>query len=156
MSAPQRLATDRRAASLATFFVLAFSLAWVSWGAASAILAQRASTPSWLSSMRGPLFLVGTFAPGIVSLALEAYSGGRAGAWALFRRIGRWHVPARWYVFAISYMAFIKLAAALVHRLVAGTWPRFGETRVVLMLVALILSTWAQAGEELGWRGYAL
>jgi CAAX protease family protein len=150
---PEVTATVRR---LVAFFVLAFALAWVCWGAAAAVPATRSSGSSWLSIMRGPLFLVGTFAPGIVALALEAYSRGRDGAGALFRRIGRWRVPARWYLFAIVYMAVIKLLAALVYRLLIGAWPRFGETRPVLMFLALIVSTWAQAGEELGWRGYAL
>ncbi|HEY4611871.1 MAG TPA: CPBP family intramembrane glutamic endopeptidase, partial [Bacteroidota bacterium] len=42
------------------------------------------------------------------------------------------------------------------HRLVTGGWPPFGEIPVYLMLGALIVSTPVQAGEELGWRGYAL
>lgn len=142
--------TDRRGVSLTTFFPLTFALAWVCWGAAAEIPANR------LSAVRGPLFLVGTFAPGIVALGLEAYGRGRAGAWILFQRIGLWRVAGRWYVFAIAYMAVIKVITALVYRSLAGTWPRFGETRPVFMLVVVILSTWAQAGEELGWRGYAL
>jgi len=45
---------------------------------------------------------------------------------------------------------------ALVHRAVTGTWPHFGETPWFIMTGALLVSTWAQAGEEVGWRGYAL
>ena len=152
----RRPRVDHRIVSLPAFFALTFALAWLSWGAAGAIPAPRPSGTSWLAMLRGPLFLLGTFAPGIISLALEAWSRGRDGAWALFRRIGQWRVAARWYLFAIVYMAVIKLMAALVYRLLAGAWPRFGETRPVFMLIAVILSTWAQAGEELGWRGYAL
>ena len=32
----------------------------------------------------------------------------------------------------------------------------FGETPWLLMLGAILVSTWVQAGEEVGWRGYAL
>jgi hypothetical protein len=49
-------------------------------------------------------------------------------------RIGRWQVGARWYLFAIGYMAATKLLAALVHRLVMGAWPTFGDTPLPLML----------------------
>jgi len=50
----------------------------------------------------------------------------------------------------------VKLSVAIVHRMVTGGWPRFGETPWYLMIAAIAVSTWAQAGEEIGWRGYAL
>ncbi len=45
---------------------------------------------------------------------------------------------------------------ALIHRFITGTWPRFGTEAWYIMVVAIIFSTWAQAGEEIGWRGFAL
>jgi len=63
----------------------------------------------------------------IVALALTALKEGGAGIRRLLEPIGRWDVGARWYVFAISYMAALKLSAALIHRLVTGAWPPFGE-----------------------------
>jgi membrane protease YdiL (CAAX protease family) len=68
----------------------------------------------------------------------------------------KWHVRARWYVFAVSYIATIKLAVALLHRLATGAWPAFGSEAPILMLLATFISTPVQSGEELGWRGYAL
>lgn len=56
----------------------------------------------------------------------------------------------------MSYFAVIKLAAALVHRVVIGQWPPFGDTPVALIVLGISVSVWAQAGEEVGWRGYAL
>jgi membrane protease YdiL (CAAX protease family) len=53
-------------------------------------------------------------------------------------------------------MPAIKLTAAIAHRAITGGWPRFGNEPVYLMLSALLVSTWVQAGEEIGWRGYAL
>jgi hypothetical protein len=53
-------------------------------------------------------------------------------------------------------MAAIKLVAAVVHRLVLGAWPRFGGEAWYVMLAVIPISTIVQAGEELGWRGYAL
>jgi membrane protease YdiL (CAAX protease family) len=75
---------------------------------------------------------------------------------ALLGRTIKWSVAARWYVFAISYFVAIKFAVAIVHRLVIGTWPAFTDTPWFVMLAAIALSTPFQAGEELGWRGYAL
>lgn len=106
--------------------------------------------------LRGPLFLLGVFAPAIVALALTARADGRAGVWALLARIGRWRVGVGWYLFAAGYMVAIKLAVALVHRAVTGAWPRVGEEPWFILVGALLVSTWAQAGEEVGWRGYVL
>lgn len=50
----------------------------------------------------------------------------------------------------------MKLWVALTHRFATGEWPRFGHEEWYLMAAAIAVSTWAQAGEEIGWRGYAL
>ncbi len=136
-----------------SFFVLTFALTWIAWLASAAFV-----TPgnSWLFGLGGPVFLLGVFAPAFVALALTAHSEGSAGVARLLRRIGKWRLGARWYLFAIGYMAATKVVAALTHRLVLGAWPTFGDTSVPLMLGAILISTWAQAGEEVGWRGYAL
>jgi uncharacterized protein len=91
-----------------------------------------------------------------VALALTAYAEGRVGVARLLARIGRWRVSAHLYAFAIGYMAATKLLAALIHRVVSGDWPAFGNTPLIVMLGAILVSTWVQAGEEVGWRGYAL
>lgn len=106
--------------------------------------------------VRGPVFLLGVFAPAIVALALTAHNEGRDGVRRLLARIAHWQVGARWYVFAVTYMAAMELGAALIHRALTGAWPSFGDTPVALMLAAVLVSTWVQAGEEIGWRGYAL
>jgi membrane protease YdiL (CAAX protease family) len=104
----------------------------------------------------GPVFLVGVFAPALIAIALTARSHGRSGVAALLAQIGRWRVDGRWYAFALGYFAAIELTAALIQRLTTGTWPTFGDTPLVVILGAILVSSWVQAGEELGWRGYAL
>jgi hypothetical protein len=59
-------------------------------------------------------------------------------------------------MFAMFYMVGTKLIAAAVQRLATGTWPRFGDTPLPLMFGAIVVSMWVQAGEEIGWRGFAL
>lgn len=131
------------------YVILTFALSWSLWWAAGAM------------SPAGPsprLFLLGVFAPGIVALGLTSLNGGRRAVVALLRRLVDWEVSARWYVFAAGYMLAIKLTAALLHRAAWGSWPVFGQGSVLLMLAAAVGSTLigGQAGEELGWRGYAL
>jgi membrane protease YdiL (CAAX protease family) len=53
-------------------------------------------------------------------------------------------------------MAAIKLAVALVHRVAVGAWPRFGQEAWYIIVVSIVIATVVQAGEEIGWRGYAL
>ncbi len=57
---------------------------------------------------------------------------------------------------AAGFMLAVKLIASLAVRVATGVWPPVGDTPLVLMLVGTIVSTPVQAGEELGWRGYAL
>lgn len=139
--------------SLLAYFLLTFLITWSVWFAAAA-LASTGNTGFF--GVRGPVFLLGVFAPALVSLALTARAEGPAGVKRLLARIGYWRVGARWYAFAVGYFAAIKLAAALVHRVATNEWPRFGDTPLPVILVGIMVSTWVQAGEELGWRGYAL
>ena len=61
-----------------------------------------------------------------------------------------------WYLFAVSYFLVIKLLAALIYRVAVGEWPVFGHDSFVSIAAGVIFSTPVQAGEELGWRGFAL
>jgi hypothetical protein len=134
---------------LPTFFVITYIVTWGVWLAAS-------MTPA--SGPRGLLFLLGTFSPAFVAVWLTNRATGRSGVAALLRRLVDWQVQARWYVFAIGYIVVVKLSVAVLHRATTGAWPRFGETPWYLMLAATVVSALVggQAGEELGWRGYAL
>ncbi len=122
----------------------------------AAILRGAAQQPSGFRAISGFLYLLGVFAPALVALALTARADGRAGMLALLRRTVKWSVGARWYLFAIGYMAAVKLAAALLLRIATGAWPAFGQEPVYIMAIAILFSTPVQAGEEIGWRGYAL
>ncbi len=130
----------RPLSSLRKFFGLTFALSWVLWSLAALV---PPGTP-----FRTALFLPGTFAPALVTLWL----GGRS----LLDRVFVWQVKARWYAFAVLYIAAVKLAAAIVHRLAAGAWPAIEPGPWFFFVAATLTSTPFQVGEELGWRGYAL
>jgi CAAX protease family protein len=133
------------------FFLLTFVLTWSCFGTL-AILARGTS----LGVTGYALLLLGTFAPSIVAVWLTYCAEGSAGVAALLGRIVRWQVGARWYLFAVVFFPAIKLAVALTHRVLAGAWPGFGNESPAIILTAIIFSTPVQAGEEVGWRGYAL
>jgi CAAX protease family protein len=134
------------------FFLLTFGLTWTWWIAAAVLLRGTASAPDGLDTL---LFLPGTVAPALVALALTPRDRTPDGQAALLGRVLNWRVGARWYVFAIAYLGVLKLAAALIQRVATGAWPAF-STAWYIGALAIPISMWVQAGEEIGWRGYAL
>jgi hypothetical protein len=139
------------------FFALTFAVTWTCFIAA-VILSRGVASGAGLAPGISALALLGTFAPGLVAVALTARAAGGAGVRALLGRLFSWRVSVRWYLFALGYMAAIKLTVAVVHRLATGAWPRFGHEPWYLMIAATLISTGigGQTGEEVGWRGYAL
>jgi len=137
------------AGPLWAYFLITFAMTWTCW----ALVAARLTFHSALGQL---LLYVGIAAPSLVSLALTAAARGRAGVGALLARL--WPVPVagRWVAFALGYTLAIKLAAALLLRVTTGAWPRFGAVPLVLVPFAIAVSTPVQAGEEIGWRGFAL
>ena len=140
--------------SLVAFFALTYAMTWTCFITA-AMISSRGG-PAKLAGIRSLLLLLGTFAPSLVALGVTARENGIPGTQALLRRLFEWRAGARWYVFAVGYMAAIKLAVALVYRAIIGAWPRFGNEAWYIIVVAIVISTPTQAGEEIGWRGYAL
>jgi membrane protease YdiL (CAAX protease family) len=130
------------------YFGIVFVLTWALWFGASLMVATLPRTLA---------IYLGVFMPGIVALVLTYYRG-RGEARELLARLFKFDVGANWFVFALFFMAAVKLLVAIIVRITTGTWPVFGAEPVPLMFAAAIGSTLlgGQAGEELGWRGYAL
>jgi hypothetical protein len=123
-------------------------VSWVLWGLASLI---PPDTPFRILG-----FLPGTIAPAFVAWWLTHRTEGPSGTRALVEPAFKWQVPARWYLFALLYLAVIKLVAAIVYRSASGTWPAMVQEPWFAYLAATVVFTPVQAGEEIGWRGYAL
>lgn len=136
--------------SLIKFFLLAYALMWVCF-----FTVALAPIPAY-NPLHFLLLMLGTFAPSLAALWLTAQAEGRTGVNALLERVVRWQVPWRWYVFALGYIAVIKLVVAVIHRFATGAWPRFGPLPLYMIPLAILVSTPFQSGEEIGWRGYAL
>lgn len=142
--------------SLLRFFLLTYALTWVCFiSVVKMSHAPRRTAPA-TAILSGSLLLLGTFAPALMALAVTARDEGRRGVRVLLRRMIQWQVGWRWYLFAVAYMPAVKLSVALIYRLMTGAWPRFGTDSWYIIVPAIIISTPVQAGEEIGWRGYAL
>jgi uncharacterized protein len=143
---------------IAVFLALTFGITWALWALvvrATSAASEPALVPALLV-LGGPVFLIGVFAPGLVAVALTAWTEGSGAVVELLRRIVCWRVAWQFYAFAILLMPLTKLTVAVVHRAVVGRWPLFGENPPLLLVLATIVSIVGQAGEELGWRGYLL
>ena len=139
-----------RADHLVAFFLVTYAVSW-------SCFAIIAVDPLRMAAgARSVLLFFAISAPALVALCFATYSDGRAGTLALLRQITLWRVGFRWYLFAISYMAAVKLLVAAIYRFGTGVPPRFGSEPWFILAIAAIISTPVQAGEEIGWRGYAL
>ena len=143
---------------LGSFFALTFALSWTAWW-----LAARLGFGSESSTIVGALaFYIGVFSPGIISILLSRSLHGPAALRALLARLVQVNVAGRWFAFALFFTMAVKLTGAVAHRAILGEWPAFATPplalTVMLMFGATFLSTMigGQAGEELGWRGFAL
>jgi membrane protease YdiL (CAAX protease family) len=142
--------------ALLEFFLLTYAVTWTFFITAIAISHGTASTDQTLAAVRGILVFAGTLSPALVALILTARAGGISMTGALLSRSFQWRARARWYLFAVSYMAAIKLTVAITDRLATGSWPQFDSQPFGMIMFAIIVSTPFQSGEEIGWRGYAL
>jgi membrane protease YdiL (CAAX protease family) len=135
---------DRR--HVGAFFAVAFAIAWAAFFAAARLP----------EGVRVIALLAGTFAPAIAALLLTAHAEGSDGVSALLARLFEVHAPLRWYLFAAGYYAAIKLTSAVAYLGITGHWPAFGVEPWWTLPFSIVIGTPMQAGEEIGWRGYAL
>ncbi len=140
---------------LVCYFALAYAFAWGWW--LPLAFAHRivvvGMTPTHFPGLLGPL---------LAAFIVTGVTRGRDGIVDLLARMIRWRVRARWYLAALSPLAFFAIAAALA-RATGGDWPdlaglgMFGglpEIGVVGVWAAMILVN--GFGEETGWRGFAI
>jgi membrane protease YdiL (CAAX protease family) len=142
-------------AALIWFFVLAYALSWA-WAVPLALLGEVVRRGhGW------PASFPALFGPMVAAFIVTGVVFGRGGIGDLWQRMIRWRVPLRWWLVALSPVAF--LAVALVGLRVLGhQWPSLSEfgrftglpmLGVVAVWVAITLEAF---GEETGWRGFAL
>ena len=143
------LARDYNGATLGLYFAIAFAITWT--------LFITVATRVPAETVAGQLLILGGAAsPAIAATLLTWWKDGAQAVHALLRRILMTDVPGRYYAFALFYIAAIKLTAAILHRVALGVWPTISIDALLVAPFAIALSVPVQAGEEIGWRGYAL
>ena len=96
--------------SIVVFFALTYAITWICW---LPVVRAAQITPALYA-----LWLLGVFTPSIVAILLTAREGaGRVRD--LLARVVRFDVAARWYVFAVGYMAGVKLTVPRQR----AAWP---------------------------------
>jgi len=143
---------SRSAASLLTFFALAFAWSWACWLLAPWVKAGAPIAGTSLS-------LVGGFGPSLAAVGLVAHSSGIAGLRRWLLRCLQWRIGWRWVLLAFLFpVVFMGLAAA-VHVALGGNLPpslATGHWDMAAFNFLLIFLVGGPLGEEFGWRGYAL
>jgi len=141
---------------LTKYFLLTYAVSWTFFISVAVLSHRTQDISPGLTVLQQILIFLGAITPSLVTLWLLSRAGIPGQTHALINRIGKWEVNIKWYLFAVGYIGVIKLLVALIYRSITGTWPVFGQEAWYLMVGAILISTWVQAGEEIGWRGFAL
>jgi membrane protease YdiL (CAAX protease family) len=143
---------------LILFFVLAYAFSWAVW-APAALLSGGTSEPQ-TSAL---LHLAGGLGPMASAFVVTALAGGYVGVRELLGRVLRWRVGLGWWGLAVLGTPILFLVAAIISRILFGTWPDFGQFGHSEEFAFLgLLPYWSANivfygfGEEVGWRGFAL
>lgn len=131
--------------SLLLYFVFAFVWFW-----AGLVLNRVGPFRFWAP-------LVGALAPSISAVFITALTQGETAMRELARKLWKWRTGWRWYAAAFG----IPIAEGLLAVGIASAFGVFRLARINTdMLRATLPAAWIvflfAAGEELGWRGYAL
>ena len=143
---------SQSAASLLSFFALAFTWSWACWLLAPAVKSEVPVAGTVLS-------LVGGFGPSLAAVVVVAACAGKAGLRRWLTTCLRWRVGWRWVLLAFLFPVFFMGLAAAAHVALGGTLPpspAAGHWGMAAFNFLLIFLVGGPLGEEFGWRGYAL
>ncbi len=155
---------------LVAYFVLSYGITWLLLGLVALSAHGLLTLPSSLVS---PLTLVGSISPLLTALLLTATTTGKGGMRAFFRQFFIWRVNPWWYLVVLFEPALVTLIAIVGTFFLGGPAFDFAHPPVVqqpplplpsginpwLLIVPLFLLgglLGGPAGEEPGWRGFAL
>jgi uncharacterized protein len=153
--ANQKEKVEMRKNPVTWFYILAFGISWL--GMISVVLASRGIAP-----FDNPYFLVLSIfyvvGPALAAVIVSRVAQGKTGVWDLLKGLIRWRVGWGWYIVAVLGPAVLFLVAQLITKLLG-----FSVTIVVppvelspYAMFGLVVNSFANTCEEIGWRGFAL
>jgi uncharacterized protein len=132
---------------LIVFFVGVFA---ISWGAELPMIMAPRTIP--ITSLRGlELLFLASVSPSLMALILSGAQDGFAGVGRLLRQVLRWRTRPVYYVVAVALPSGLSVLAQAMPILWGG-----GNPALFIPSPNPWSPTVSPAGEELGWRGYAL
>ncbi|HJZ54002.1 MAG TPA: type II CAAX endopeptidase family protein [Gemmataceae bacterium] len=144
---------------LVSYFLIAFAFTWVLLF--SVLLSEDglgllpyAVSPT-LARLIVPLSLMG---PSLAALLVTAATEGSSGIGRLLRRIVRWRVGVRWYLFIFVGLPAVMVLGTLVRpgALESFDLSAFPPADEYLLAFAFMMTLGGPLFEEPGWRGFAL
>jgi membrane protease YdiL (CAAX protease family) len=136
---------------LAAFFVLSYGLSWALWIPLAVFRDAIAGPYTFLA------LLIGSSIPSAVAIVLTAIGLGRGATRKLLEQLLIWRVGWGWWLLLLAPTALVVGTIGLV------AITRGGPTAALAMplsnaifLVAFMTFPGSAAGEEIGWRGFAL
>lgn len=121
---------------LTSFFFLSYLFTW------SLLPLAAISIPASLLALCGPAFAAGVVAACDTPMERRAFS----------QRLTDWHISPGWYVAALSLPLPITLFRSYLEQSLGASGEIVFQPISVLGLIVFVLV----AGEEIGWRGFAL
>jgi uncharacterized protein len=136
---------------LAAFLVLTYGLSWALW-IPLAIFRDATSGPFTSIAL-----LIGSNVPSAVAIVLTAVGFGRGATRKLLGQLLIWRVGWRWYLVLLAPTALVVGTITLVALTRGGPTAALAMPMLsAIITVAFMTFPGSAAGEEIGWRGYAL
>ena len=142
--------------SIILFFLFTYLISWTCFITVALLSHETGAIPAGLTTLQKILLFIGTVTPALVSMGILTLDKKIKERNIILMRIVNWKMNYQWYLFAAGYIAIIKIIVSFIYLMLNGSWPPFGNEALYIMLIATLFSTPVQAGEEIGWRGFAL
>lgn len=148
--------------NLVLFFLIAFGVTWSGTALLFLGILKYPTSMAGFASVSGIVLLATGFGPSIAAFAMTAFSEGRSGVRALWRRFWNRNLSIRWLLVSLLILPALALAVNLVSRALDGqAYPILAsaiQPGMVMAIVTQFLVAFIFNGlsEEFGWRGYAL
>ncbi len=135
-----------------TFVALTFGWTWSLWGISDLVRQD-------LPGLSKACVLAAGFGPSLAALFVVLTFAGVSGTIWWWHRCMAWRLRLRWYGVAFLAAPVAMLAALAIDGALGGSLPAPTGVRpfgAAVAQFALVLIIGGPAGEEFGWRGYAL